>query len=119
MIQLPLTMYILIIASLLIVSAQSIPPNTTTGIATKEIRTSKLSSDHEADKASQAEPEKIPGTPQAKTGEEQAKAESLSLLTRRYMWATIVGVVGAWIGIAVLVIQTMLSRKTSERQSVV
>src|SRR5579863_7325672 len=37
-------------------------------------------------------------------------------LTRRYMWATIYGVLGAWIGLVILICQTIISRRTSQRQ---
>ncbi len=53
---------------------------------------------------------------QGKTTEEPAKEDSLDSLTRRYMWATIVGVIGAWIGLAVLIYQTIITRRTSQRQ---
>jgi hypothetical protein len=45
-----------------------------------------------------------------------APAASLDSLTRHYMWATIVGVIGAWIGLAVLICQTIITRRTSQRQ---
>jgi hypothetical protein len=45
-----------------------------------------------------------------------SKTESIDSLTRRYMWATIVGVVGAWIGLIVLICQTAISRRTAQRQ---
>jgi hypothetical protein len=54
--------------------------------------------------------------PQGKSAEEQAKQYSLDLLTRRYMCATIIGVVGAWIGLAILITQTVTSRRTAQRQ---
>jgi hypothetical protein len=54
--------------------------------------------------------------PQGKSREEQAKADSLDRLYRHYMWATIIGAVGALIGVAVLIWQTILSRRSSERQ---
>jgi hypothetical protein len=41
---------------------------------------------------------------------------SLDTLTRGYMWATIIGVVGAWIGLGVLISQTIITRRTSQRQ---
>ncbi len=53
---------------------------------------------------------------QGKTKEEQAKEDSLDSLARHYMWATIVGVIGAWIGLAVLIYQTIITRRTSQRQ---
>jgi len=43
----------------------------------------------------------------------QAPVDALS---RGYMWATIIGVVGAWIGLVVLISQTVITRRTSQRQ---
>lgn len=40
----------------------------------------------------------------------------LDPLTQRYMWATIIGVVGAWIGLVILICQTVMSRRTAQRQ---
>jgi hypothetical protein len=40
----------------------------------------------------------------------------LDPLSREYMWATIIGVLGAWIGLVVLICQTVITRRTSQRQ---
>jgi hypothetical protein len=53
---------------------------------------------------------------QGKASEERPKEDSLSTLSRRYMWATIFGVIGAWIGLAILIWQTVMTRQTSERE---
>jgi hypothetical protein len=45
-----------------------------------------------------------------------ALGASLDTLTRGYLWATIIGVVGAWIGLVVLICQTVITRRTSQRQ---
>ncbi|HLY98825.1 MAG TPA: hypothetical protein VKT33_07140 [Candidatus Angelobacter sp.] len=47
---------------------------------------------------------------ESKTPEEKARTESLDVLTRRYMWATIFGVAGGFIGIGVLIWQTVVTR---------
>jgi hypothetical protein len=50
--------------------------------------------------------------PQPKTEAEIAKANSLDTLTRRYMRATIVGVVGAGFGLIILFLQTLYLRRS-------
>jgi hypothetical protein len=44
--------------------------------------------------------------PHRKSEEDKAKADSLDRLYRAYMWATIIGVTGAWVGLCVLIAQT-------------
>jgi hypothetical protein len=52
-------------------------------------------------------------SPPIKTKEEQAKADSLDTLTRRSLWATIIGVAGGLIGIVILIWQGILNRRAA------
>ena len=54
--------------------------------------------------------------PQSKSKEEQAKADSLYNLTKLYMWATIVGVLVALSGVAALIAQTIITRRSSQQE---
>lgn len=49
-------------------------------------------------------------------GQGPVPAAPLDPLTQKYMWATIVGVVGAWIGLGILIAQTIIARRTAQRQ---
>jgi hypothetical protein len=51
--------------------------------------------------------------PHAKTKEEESKEASLDRLYRRYLWATIIGVGGGFIGLVVLICQTIAVRQTA------
>ncbi len=112
------------------VGAQEATPHTAPSTAPE--RGSSISKLHTQQKASQAEATD-PGTspvsfankcadcysvekPQTQTETEKAKAASLDDLTRRYMWATIIGVIGAWVGLGILIVQTIISRHTAQRQ---
>jgi hypothetical protein len=123
-----------IIASLFIavlsIGAQEIPSNTAPSTMTKGGSTvGKLNGQEKASKSEERNSGKSPEVTcrqcldccpveqsQSKSEEEQAKADSLDLLYRRYMWATIIGVVVALIGVGALICQTILSRRSSERQ---
>jgi hypothetical protein len=119
-----------ILVTALCVGAQERPPNSIPP-TNSETGSSmgKLNSKEKADKSSQtdhAEPQVLPcnqASPcyvvdelQRKTEEQEAKESSLDTLTRRYMWATIIGVVGAWMGLGVLIWQTIASRTSAQRQ---
>jgi hypothetical protein len=85
-----------------------VAPNTPPATTTESSRTvSKLNGQKKAYKAEQEISDKSKEPPcnqcftcspieqeKGKSKEEQAKADSLDLLYRRYMWATIIGVVG-------------------------
>jgi hypothetical protein len=122
-------MNIFIVFALLAVSTQEIPPSTAPSRAGESHALRKLNSDKKADYPDKGGPQDLQETPcnkcsnccpeeqsHIKTKEEQAKEDSLDLLTRRYMRTTIWGVVGAWIGIVILVAQTVISRRSSQRQ---
>jgi hypothetical protein len=120
-------MYALLVIALLGVGAQEVTPNTSPATATESSRSvSKLNAQKKADKSQQAIPDKPKETPciqcftyppieqpQAKSKEEQAKTDSLDLLYRRYMWATIIGVGGGLIGVGILIWQAILTRTTA------
>lgn len=113
------------------VSAQSVPPNTSPSASTQDGGAiGKPDGRKEADKANHDDGSCPPVAssaecanccavvqPAGKSEEEQAKANSLDTLTRRYMWATIVGVVGAFIGIALIFWQTKIAAKSAEAAS--
>jgi hypothetical protein len=54
--------------------------------------------------------------PMTEGQQREDREDSLQRLTREYMIATIIGVLGAWLGVAILIWQTILSRRSSERQ---
>ena len=62
----------------------------------------------------QASPCHVIDEPQEKSEEQKAKEASLDSLYRRYMWATIIGVVGGLIGVVVLICQTIATRTSAE-----
>lgn len=112
------------------VGAQETPPNAPPSPTTKSGSTvGKLDSQEKTKDSDQekTKPAPIPfcapcpnccpvEQPQSKSKEEQIKEDSLDLLYRRYLRATIWGVLGAWIGLIVLIIQTILSRQSSQRE---
>jgi len=120
-------MPIILIAALFAISAQEIPPNTPPTATTKSRSTiGKLNTQKKADKAEQAVTGESKEPPcnqclacppieqiQSKSKEEQAKADSLDLLYRRYMWATIVGVGGGLLGVGILIWQAVLTRRAA------
>jgi hypothetical protein len=56
--------------------------------------------------------------PQSKTEEQKSKESSLDTLTRRYMWATIIGVVGGFIGIALIFWQTRIAGRSANAANI-
>jgi hypothetical protein len=111
----------------LCISAQERAPNTTpptdSGVGSG---IGKLNTGQKANSSKQtgtAKPQVAPRTqaapcyvieqPQAKSKEQQAKDDSLDVLYRRYMLATIFGVVGAFVGIGILIWQTVLIRRSA------
>jgi hypothetical protein len=114
-------------AVVLSVGAQEIPPNATPSTTAKNGgAVGKLDSEQKTDGTKQASPATPPiptctqafpcfvvEEPQAKSKEEQAKEDSLDLLYRRYMRATIIGVCGAFIGLVILIWQTVLVRRSA------
>ena len=117
-------MHSLLVIALFVVSAQEVMPNSPPSGAAKSGRTvGKLNAQDKTDKTEQEIPGKSPEMPcnkcftcppveqvKSKSKEEQAKADSLDLLYRRYMWATIIGVVGGLIGVGILIWQAILTR---------
>jgi hypothetical protein len=102
------------------ISPNTAPPGTPKGNASKRNRQQKAEQGNSGTTSESTCHQCLPccSTEQSqnKTKEEQAKLDSLDLLTHRYMWATIVGVIGAWIGLAALIGQTIISRNSSHRQ---
>jgi hypothetical protein len=113
-----------ILAISLCVGAQERPPNAVPPTNSKDgSGVGKLDAGQKANEAKQTgsiEPQGAPcnqtspcyvvDQPQGKSKEQQAKDDSLDTLYRRYMWATIFGVIGAFIGLVVLICQTVISR---------
>jgi hypothetical protein len=115
------------VAIALCMSAQSVPPNTPptkSGSAVSKPDTggeTKSSEDQNQCKSDIAPVNhtltcNVVQQAETKIEGEKAKADSLDTLTRRYMWATIVGVVIALFGVGALIAQTILYRRSSERQ---
>jgi hypothetical protein len=112
------------------ISAQEASPNTTPAAAPKSGSSiGKLNGKQETDNSHKAESPRSPiptiiecsegctvENPHTQSEAEKAKANSLDTLYRRYMWATIIGVFGAWIGIIILIIQTAVMGRNSKRQ---
>jgi hypothetical protein len=115
------------IAIVLCVCAQGRPPNATPSTNTETGGSvGKLNTSQKTDSAQNASPAKpiiptcdqaapcyVVDQPQAKSKEQQAKDDSLDVLTRRYMCATIIGVIGAFIGIGILIWQTTIFQTTA------
>jgi hypothetical protein len=108
------------------VGTQEVSPHANPPAATKDRSIGKLNSEQKADKANSAESASPPvpsrnqcqnccpvNQQQAKSKEEEAKAASLDRLYRRYMYATIIGVVGGFIGIGILIWQGVLLRRST------
>ena len=108
------------------IGAQEAPPNAPPAATAKKRAVSKLDGQQEGQKTAQdsADSPKVSPCaqcpnccvvkqPQTKTKEEQAKSDSLDFLYRTYMWATIVGVVGAWVGIVILWCQTRAATRSA------
>jgi hypothetical protein len=117
------------VAMALGISAQEVPPHAAPPATTESRGIGKLDNQKKTDAAKQDDSKSPPvmscgqcincctvEQPHTKGKEEQAKADSLDALYRRYMWATIAGVIGAWIGLCVLVWQTVASRTSAQRQ---
>jgi hypothetical protein len=83
------------------VYAQNVSPNT-----------APTNSQQKADKTQNPDSTAIEQS-QVQSKEEKAKAASLDYLYRWYMRATIIGVVGGFIGIGLLIWQSMLSRRSA------
>lgn len=97
----------------------AVPPTNSEGRGVVE----KLNATHKANKSEQSNPTErqiiscsqtspcyVIEQPQAKSEEQKAKDNSLDVLNRRYMQATIWGVIGAFIGLGILIWQTVISR---------
>jgi hypothetical protein len=116
-----------VIAVMLGMGAQEVPKNAAPPpLAKGEGTVSKLKAQKEAEAATQVGSEDRPVSPcdkcsncrpeiqpVSKSKEEQARADSLDALYRRYLWATIVGVAGALLGIAIFIMQTVLFRRSA------
>lgn len=55
--------------------------------------------------------------PHAKTKQDEGKEASLDRLYRRYLWATIIGVIGGFAGLIVLIWQTVIASQTAKATS--
>lgn len=107
--------------------AQQISPNTIPARSSKTgSSVKKLQSQKETDGSENADSSKskIPTCdqtspcyaieqPQTKTEAQKANDESLDRLYRRSLWAAIFGVIGAFVGLAVLIWQTVLTRQAA------
>ena len=116
-----------LIAIVFSVGAQKVPPNAAPPATTKSAgAVGKLNGQEKTRKTEQKDSNAAPeltcvqclnpcpvNQPQGKNKEEQAKADSLDLLYRRYMWATIIGVCGGLVGVAILVWQTVITRRSA------
>jgi hypothetical protein len=116
-----------VIAIALSVGAQEIPPNTAPSTTTEGGRAvGKLDTQKKTGKAEQedSKPAPVPPCihcsnccpveqPYTKSKEEQAKADSLDLLYRRYLWATIIGVGAGVVGAIALIWSTILTRRAA------
>ena len=110
------------------IGAQSIRPNATPpGTPESGSTIGKLDGEKKADESKQKNSEDMPSIrcagcfneeqPHGKSKEEQAKADSLDMLYRAYMWATIVGVVGAFIGLYLIWCQSRTSEQAANAAS--
>ncbi len=122
---------IAIIAAVLTISlhvgAQGRPPNTDppanskAGSSVKEFNAGQKTDESEqahpagpqVTPCNQAAPCHVIEEPQAKSEEQQTNDKSLEVLYRRYMWATIWGVAGAFIGLGIIIWQTAIARTTA------
>jgi hypothetical protein len=116
-----------VVAIALSVGAQEVPPNTAPSTTTEGGRAvGKLDAQKKTGKAEQEDSKSatVPPCihcpnccpieqPYTKSKEEQAKADSLDLLYRRYMWATIIGVGAGVIGAIALIWSTILTRRAA------
>jgi hypothetical protein len=123
-------MHTFILFTLLVISTQEIVPSTAPAAAPKGgSDISKFDSDKKATKASQDGPDSSPPPSlcqcinpcpiqqaNALTQGEKAKSDSLDRLYRRYMLATILGVIVALVGVGALIYQTQVTRESSQQQ---
>ena len=114
-----------IVATVLGISAQEVPPNAPPSATTKSgSAVTKLNGQQKTDSAKQKDSGQSPvptcdgcfdsypiEQPHTKTKEEESKEASLDRLYRRYLWATVIGVIGGLIGLGVLVWQAIISRR--------
>jgi len=118
-----------LVAMLSSVSAQEVIPHTAPSGAAKSSSVEKLDGPQKTGNAQKQDaasspvascvqcPDRCPiEQPHTQTEKEKADAASLDRLYRRYMQATIVGVAGAWIGIIILIWQTISAKHTAQRQ---
>jgi hypothetical protein len=117
----------LLCAVVLKIGAQEVPPNTAPSSTAKGgSSVGKLNSQQKADKAQNPDAPTPPvpscvqclnccpvEQPHAKTKEEEAKAASLDRLYRRYMWATIIGVGGGFLGLILIFWQTKIAARSA------
>ena len=109
------------------ISAHETLPKTTPSSATKDGTISKLDSQKETRKSKNPDTTSTPISPcvqcvspctikepHAQSEEEKANAASLDRLYRRYMLATIVGVGGGFLGVGLLIWQSILLRKSTK-----
>jgi hypothetical protein len=113
--------------ALLSTGAQQVPPNTMPPATAKGGHAiGKLNGQKEGENAKHIDSSRPPESPcsqcptccpieqpHSKSKEEQAKQDSLDLLYRRYMWATIIGVGGGLVGVGILIWQAVLTRRAA------
>ena len=109
-----LTIYSLsVLAIVCSVAAKEIPKNTVPTAAAEKGSVGKFNGQEKAGSAKQNNPNLLPTCegcfnsysveqPHARTKEEESKEASLDRLYRCYLWATIIGVIGAWFGLGLI-----------------
>jgi hypothetical protein len=119
-----LTLAIFVFTIVLSVGAQEVTPNTAPFATTKGgSAITKLNGQQKTNNAKQKDYGQSPipscdgcfnsysvEQPHAKTKEQESKEASLDRLYRRYLWATIIGVFGGFIGIGILIWQAIITR---------
>jgi len=108
------------------IGAHEVSPNASPATTARGGSVTKLDRQQETDRAKQADAKPSPELPctqcincctaeepHTKTKGEEAKEASLDRLYRRYLWATIIGVAGGFIGLGILVWQTVISRQAA------
>ena len=114
------------LAIVLSIGAQEVPPNTSPSATAKSgSAVTKLDSKNKTESPEKNHSQGLPvptcdgcfnsypvENPQAKTKEEESKEASLDRLYRRYLCATVVGVIGGFIGLGILFWQSWLLRES-------
>src|SRR5208337_992614 len=114
----------LLCAACLKIRAQEVSPNASPSTTTKGSAVGKLNGQQKTDKTQSKNPAGTPVSsciqcpnccpieqPHTPSEEEKAQAASLDRLYRHYMWATIIGVGGGFIGLGLIFWQNVLTRR--------